>query len=449
MKHESRLERAFSAHPSATSITPPSGQEFASSHEPETPSQEDSRSSPSSSTVTSSGPSTVHYDPSDFPQASDGKPEWSHLPLDYQGHLRWYDNNITHYHYGLRYDLDGFFSVIVPRMAMQSEALLNAVVAFSAYHTTLQNPNGRIQDFLVYYNRSVRLLLESLRRKEKYSVSILMTILQIAQIEEYLGDWVNVLGHQKAALEIFTKMFSPSNVVETPVGRMCLSWYSRFDGFVAFMGSFPSGLSTDYFDVMLAFFKAKGLEHPDDVRWELAQRTTHFRQISRRQALLYARKNRGQISAPEFVEAHQRLTEDLKDHKRAWDPSTTDPRYLVTDFEGRQPGPDNIFNPYEPGILYDFPLFDTTLATAEWHSTMIMHMIQALPSQLKEMLPELTEHANTVCRCFETIKFWPHSPPGVITQAQAVFQTATIFLPRDERHFMWIRKNLAYCESKG
>lgn len=96
---------------------------------------------------------------------------------------------MTHYHYGLNHDTDDFFKTILPRAALRNEALLNALVGFSAYQTTLQNPDGKIQDFLVYYNKSVTLLLEFLRKKERHDVSTLMTILQLAQIEVRLGTY--------------------------------------------------------------------------------------------------------------------------------------------------------------------------------------------------------------------------------------------------------------------
>jgi len=66
---------------------------------------------------------------------------------------------------------------------MRNEALLYAVVGFAAYHHTLKNPNGQINEFLQYYNRSVTLLLAFLKKKEKHSVATLLTILQLATIE--------------------------------------------------------------------------------------------------------------------------------------------------------------------------------------------------------------------------------------------------------------------------
>lgn len=90
---------------------------------------------------------------------------------------------MTHHHYCIAQDNDEFFRVILPNIAVRNEHLLYAVVGFAAYNRTLQDPNGKIQEFLHYYNKSVTLLLQALKRKDKHNVSILLTILQLATIE--------------------------------------------------------------------------------------------------------------------------------------------------------------------------------------------------------------------------------------------------------------------------
>ena len=149
----------------------------------ETPSLEGTKSSsPSTGTTSSLTPATYQFQ--DYPsQAGTGKPDWSHLPPDFQFYLNYFCENITHYHYCIVQDSDDFFRTILPNIALRSEALLYAVVGFAAYHHTLQNPNGKIHEFLQYYNRSVTLLLGFLTRKEKHNLGTLLTILQLATIE--------------------------------------------------------------------------------------------------------------------------------------------------------------------------------------------------------------------------------------------------------------------------
>jgi hypothetical protein len=139
------------------------------------------KSSPSTSTVTTTSVSV--YPSVDFPASVTSTPDWSHLPPDMQRHLRWFGDNVTNFHYCITNDFDDFFKTILPNMATRSEPLLNAVVGFSAYHSTFQSPTGKLQNFLQYYNKSVILLLQALQKKEKHSIGTLLTILQLATIE--------------------------------------------------------------------------------------------------------------------------------------------------------------------------------------------------------------------------------------------------------------------------
>lgn len=121
--------------------------------------------------------------PVDAPFPPDGGPDWSHLPSDFQHYLNWFDQNVTHYHYGINNDAEGLFTKMLLCIASQSESLLNALVSFSAYQATLRDPNGQLQDFLRFHNKSVALLLTSLEHKEKGNLATLLTILQLGTIE--------------------------------------------------------------------------------------------------------------------------------------------------------------------------------------------------------------------------------------------------------------------------
>jgi len=152
----------------------------------ETPSQEGTKSSsPSvSAGATSSLAPVAALQPSDFLfHPGSARPDWSFLPQELQFYLGHFYKNITHHHYCMVSDSGDFFRSILPSIAVRDEALLYAIVGFSAYHHTLKNPAGQIREFLQYYNRSVTLLLGFLKRKEKHHIGTLLTILQLATIE--------------------------------------------------------------------------------------------------------------------------------------------------------------------------------------------------------------------------------------------------------------------------
>jgi hypothetical protein len=108
---------------------------------------------------------------------------WFHLPADLQFYLTYFSENVTHLHYSLKFDSEDFLRTHFLDAALRDEALLYAVVGFSAFQRTLHNPEGKIQDFLQYYNKSVSLLLKSLMSGEQHSTGTILAILQLATIE--------------------------------------------------------------------------------------------------------------------------------------------------------------------------------------------------------------------------------------------------------------------------
>lgn len=114
------------------------------------------------------------------------KNDWSHLPSDLQFYLNYFYENVTYLHYSMKLDSSNFLKTLFIDAALKNDALLYAVIGFSAFQRTLHNPEGKIQDFLKYYNQSVSLLLKSLRRSEKRSSSTILAILQLATIEVWV-----------------------------------------------------------------------------------------------------------------------------------------------------------------------------------------------------------------------------------------------------------------------
>ncbi|KAG7131960.1 hypothetical protein HYQ45_009571 [Verticillium longisporum] len=181
----------------------------------ESPSADGNVSSPSNSTRTSSTHTATTPLAVDNPTLSTTSfPDWTHLSPGVQRYMDYFYKHMDHHNYCIVHDGDNFFHGILPNFALQNEALLNAIVGFSAYLYSLEhNPNGKMWEFLQYYNRGVTLLLASLKRKEKPDIGTLLTILQLATIEEYLGDWINLMGHQRAACDIITRLFTPQTAM--------------------------------------------------------------------------------------------------------------------------------------------------------------------------------------------------------------------------------------------
>ena len=110
---------------------------------------------------------------------------WGDLPKDVKAYLKYHRDNLSHHHYAFKYDGGDFLKSTFLEIAMNddSQALLFAVVAFSAYHYAVARGDGQISAFLLYYNKSITMLHQSLLDKKRHSVTTLLTILQLATIE--------------------------------------------------------------------------------------------------------------------------------------------------------------------------------------------------------------------------------------------------------------------------
>ena len=108
---------------------------------------------------------------------------WSHLSQDLQFYLEYHTTHLNYHHYFFKHDANHFLHKILVEHALQYDPLLYAVVGFAAFQLTVTRADGKIQDFLGYYNKSVSLLRKSLVENQKHTDATMLTILQLATFE--------------------------------------------------------------------------------------------------------------------------------------------------------------------------------------------------------------------------------------------------------------------------
>ncbi|KFZ06664.1 hypothetical protein V501_07196 [Pseudogymnoascus sp. VKM F-4519 (FW-2642)] len=426
----------------------------------ETPSLvQDKGSSPSPSTEGSIGYNAHLHKadqrlakPSRLPPVTDGgKPDWSGLPRDLQFYLEYFVANVTHHHYYFKKDAGNFFHTTFLEAALRNKSLLYAVVGFSAFQRTLHNPEGKIQDFLQYYNKSVQLLLKSLRRGEGRNVDTMYSILQLATIEEYLGDWINLLSHQKAAYSILTSLLTPQTAMETDLNRVLLGWYARFDIFAGLIGGFKTVLSQEWFDVKLQFYSHKVQTEPDNILWKIDETSSKINIIAMEMSVLFAKISKGEISIEQFNFENEVIAKKIREFIPSMDPALHDSRYKVTDFTGARPlDPEDIVNPYEPGLIQEGVLWPINICKLDIYALDLMRLVQtAQILQIQTKDEEVAIPAFQICQMFEAVEYWPRSPKGAILSCLASLGIAAIALPRDQRHMNWLRRKFTVVESNG
>ncbi|KAI9878327.1 MAG: hypothetical protein M1830_001226 [Pleopsidium flavum] len=383
-------------------------------------------------------------------ESSPSKLDLSHLPRDLQFYLDYHQNHLTHHHYFFKHDAGRFLHTTFLEIAVKSDPLLYAVVGFAAFHHTLRKHNGKIQEFLHYYNKSVSLLRKSLQSGKKNTDATLLTILQLATFEEYLGDWVNLLGHQRAAYEMLVELYSPNTIMVSEVRRKILNWYARFDLFAGLMSGYETVLAREWFYACQQYHRQQLQLHPDNIDYKIERAIADHRLTALDMSTLFAKMSRGAITIEEFMKQNKAISERITAWRHTLDPGLTDPNYAVNSFAGaRERDPDDIVDPYRPGGLYQGPLWTVNFLLIDWCAVSLMHRHQTAFILQRQPPDELGALALEQLRLFEAIEFWPGSPSGAVLAVQASLAMASLFLPKDERHIMWCRKKLATIESMG
>ncbi|KGQ10815.1 hypothetical protein BB8028_0002g07500 [Beauveria bassiana] len=406
--------------------------------------------SPSSATATLVDQLDPGHQQPDFHSLLMGDQNLSNLPNDYKLHLQYLYENVTPHHYSLTNDTDNFFVRGMIIEASKNRLLLNAVVAFSSYLRSTEQPDGKLGDFLLYYNRSITLLLECLKEEQTHNLPTLLSILQLATIEEYLGDWLNLMGHQRAALELLTKLFTPQTILKTRIGQICLTWYSRFDAGISFLRLTRSKLSRDWLSDAAAYYGEKIKQNPNEIRWRAEERLIRLHIIRYDMSVLFSDAADGEMLESRFFEEHEQLAIQLKCWRDTWDSSLTMPDYAVRDYSWRPaPDADDIVDSCEPGVLFHPPLLSSTIVLVEWHSLIILHKSLGKTISREKLTADLLFHSYAVCQLFEALGCWPATPKGVVSGLGIFLALVSFFLPRDTRHRVWLWRKFALLETTG
>lgn len=262
------------------------------------------------------------------------------------------------------------------------------------------------------------------------------------------------MGHQKAALEILTQLFTPQSILQTTTGRLILAWYVRFDLLVASLGILKTSLPRLWIETNDAYCQMRSMEEIDNIQWVYEKTETQLGLISVDMCLLVGRRKAGELNEGEFRIEQKNTAKRLLEWRENLHPILTDPAHLVL-----TPTPDSpvsqskLFNYFTDHVpLYDGPLCFTTAIICEWHSMVLMHLCQAtedISVQEDSILGDTSQHAMAICEIIEAAGRWPTVPKDLLTMLHPTLIMAAMFLPRSTRHHMWLREQFAGLESCG
>ena len=216
------------------------------------------------------------------------------------------------------------------------------------------------------------------------------------------------------------------------------------------MAGHSAVLGREWFVATEHYYQEQSLSYPMSIDYKIEVMIASHRLLALDLASLYAQLPRGEISSGDFTKESDKYSEKMETWREKLDLIFREDTYLIKSFGGElHRDPEDIVDPYLPGGLYREPLFTFNFLLMDWHSMNLMHKYKTALLLRQEPSREVQDLALEVCRLFETIEYWPESPPGAVVKAQGCLGLAIVFLPRDERHIMWCRRKLAKVESLG
>jgi hypothetical protein len=259
------------------------------------------------------------------------------------------------------------------------------------------------------------------------------------------------MGHQNAAYQIITELYTPETIMQDGTLRNILKWYIHFDIYVSVLSGAPSIISAQWLEEQHKFYVHQVQECPENISLRYEKHHSWIRLVGNNIGELFRRKMNGTITDAEFETLSSSLKRQLDDWEENLDPELVDSSKLVTNYETTAVmGPDDIVDPYQPGTIYSGNLFATNILILNFIS--LKNMFQTrLASLGGTPQPEETkfELAYRIAKIVDTVQYWRGSPPGALVGLRANFGLAVLLLPSGEKEIKWARKKFALIESHG
>lgn len=263
-----------------------------------------------------------------------------------------------------------------------------------------------------------------------------------------LGDWVNLMGHQKAAFEMLIRLYTPESITKSHFLLKVLLWYIRFDLFVGFQSGGESVLGREWYVAAHESYVRELCENPNDLGIQYEERFAYSRLVAKDSNEVFARKGKGLLSDEEFITQLSNLQERVEGLETSIPSTLLDAQYKIKEIPGT-PDPDDIVNPYEPCVIWKEPLWASNLLKLDTWGIVTMFHLSSSMALRKPSSPELTKLAYSAAQVFEAMCAYPHAPSGAIIEAQTTLALSTLFLPRDPKTIQWCRRIFAKVESSG
>lgn len=274
-------------------------------------------------------------------------------------------------------------------------------------------------------------------------------------MQEYLGDWLNLIGHQKAALTILKALYTPQTMQETPTLRIILIWYYRFDITVGFLSGNGVILERDWIAASHESSVKRKEQNPSSLTLKIEEYLNYHRLLAADLAILFAKRTKAKKglisqSEQEFWTECNILAQRIKQFEDSWDPALKSSGKDEVKFSKWLPRPqDDIVDPTKQRPFFTGTLYPMNFAIMDMCALKVMFKYKLAQLEGKPPPPECREEAFKAAQMFEAVELCPESRPGAILTMLQTFAITCLFLPKDKRTTTWLRRKFVSMEAKG
>jgi hypothetical protein len=272
----------------------------------------------------------------------------------------------------------------------------------------------------------------------------------LTHLQEFLGDWANLLGHERAAYQILTDLFKPETITQDETRRKIASWYIRFDLFAGIMGGGETKLSREWFAACQEHYQRQSRDRPDDLSAKLEDLLCSSRLLATDSTLLFAGRKKGTVGDEEFETKTRELLQRYADFGHMIETTYAEPSNFVKSFPyAPPPSEDDITDFRDPNFLYKEELFTMNHVLLDFWAIDLNFQHQLTIARQQSPTPEMQALALKKCKMIEAIEQSRLGQKGALLGCQASLGIASVFLPKDKKHIDWCRRKYALIEQLG
>lgn len=258
------------------------------------------------------------------------------------------------------------------------------------------------------------------------------------------------MGHQRAAYQILTDLFTPQTILQDETRRKIITWYIRFDLFAGIMSGDETTLGREWFAASAAFYKRQTQDKPKNLgaRFEYYFATTRL--LATDVNVLFAGKAKNNISDEAFAAGVEAMSKEFAEFGHKIETAFTDSACFVTSFPDSLPlGEEDLFGFRDQKFLYSDELATMNFVLLDHWAIDLMFKYQLGMASGQPPSPELTQIAMKKCKMFDAIQYGGQGGATAILGCQASLGIMSLFLPKDEKYTRWSQRKFARIEQLG